>query len=225
MNRQEWLDSGKPITDGYEISHQYLAQWKIKNNIPDNVICDVHHRNDTPECKAYNEAYYERWGLDETGEFIEGKYVQFLTRAQHQSYHANNRSDATIAKMRENHVGFSGKHHSAESCAKISENNARYWNGKKRGPYSVDYRAKMSEVMTGKNIGENNPFFGKHHSDEMIKNMRESCKKVANAAKYLYDVYRENGGKLKWNEFRHALKTGDITFETRPVSVFINGDE
>ena len=38
----------------------------------------------------------------------------------------------------------------------------------------------------------------------------------------LWDVYKNNDGTKSYREFRSALKTGDITFEMQPISVFIS---
>lgn len=37
---------------------------------------------------------------------------------------------------------------------------------------------------------------------------------------YMYNIYKLNDGKLKWNEFQRAISNGDITFELRPISVY-----
>ena len=47
---------------------------------------------------------------------------------------------------------------------------------------SAEQRKRMSEARKGKNTGENNPFFGKHHSEETLKKIQETKQK--NIAKY-----------------------------------------
>jgi len=47
---------------------------------------------------------------------------------------------------------------------------------------SVEQRKRMSEARKGKNTGEDNPFFGKHHSEETLKKIQETKQK--NIAKY-----------------------------------------
>jgi len=47
---------------------------------------------------------------------------------------------------------------------------------------SAEQRKIMSEARKGKNTGEDNPFFGKHHSEETLKKIQETKQK--NIAKY-----------------------------------------
>lgn len=65
--------------------------------------------------------------------------------------------------------GISGFKHSEETRKKISENNARYWQGK---TLSEEIRKKISEA----NKGENNSMYGKTHSEETRKKISESKK-------------------------------------------------
>ena len=46
-------------------------------------------------------------------------------------------------------------------------------------------------------------------------------KERGRAKKFLYTIYKENGGDKSWNAFQKALASGDITFETQPISVFV----
>ena len=86
--------------------------------------------------------------------------------------------------------GTTGYKHSEESRKKMSENNARYWQGK---TLSEETRKKMSESCKGKKLseetrkkmsesrkGENNPMYGKRHSEETRKKMSESRSKAQN---------------------------------------------
>jgi group I intron endonuclease len=70
----------------------------------------------------------------------------------------------TCRKISENHVGFTGKTHTDETKQLMSENNARYWKGKKRSKESIrkqfearkgythseETKRKQSESHTGK---------------------------------------------------------------------------
>lgn len=38
----------------------------------------------------------------------------------------------------------------------------------------------------------------------------------------LYTAYKNNGGMLKWNNFKTAVANGDITFEMRPTTIYTN---
>ena len=61
-----------------------------------------------------------------------------------------------------------------------------------------------------------NPMYGKTHSDEARIKMSAKQK----AFGLLWNVYKNNNGALSYNEFRKALKNGDITFEMQPITVF-----
>ena len=75
--------------------------------------------------------------------------------------------------------GIFGLKHSYETKQKLSqkakerfinpENHPSY--GKRR---SAESRKKMSEAQKGKNIGDKNSFYGKHHSDETINKLKEA---------------------------------------------------
>ena len=112
--------------------HKLLETWKIENNITE--CCIVHHHDDNEEVRAYNNEHYERWGFDDNGDFIEGQYVQFMTKSAHSSHHHKGKrlSEETKAKMSnalkgENNPQYGlkgenspnyGKHHSEETKAK-----------------------------------------------------------------------------------------------------------
>ena len=251
MNRQEYLNSHSYSAYRYKVI-KLLKDWKIKNNITE--ACVIHHRDDTEECRKYNEEHYELWGfeIDENSnpQFEYGKYVIFMTNSAHTKYHhigkhlsdetkekisiANKGkyiSDETRVKLSIVHTGrhitadrsgekapFYGKHHSEEAKAKMSA--ARI--GKK---HSEGTKAKMSEARKGENnpnygkqlseetrekisqslSGENHPNYGKHLPDETKNKISENM----NTVKFLYNIYKNNSGIKKWNDFQKALKTGD----------------
>lgn len=76
-----------------------LNEWKLENNIIE--CCAIHHKDDTEEVKAYNDAHYERWGFIDNGIFIEGQYVQFMTKSARSSHHHKGKrlSEETKAKI------------------------------------------------------------------------------------------------------------------------------
>ena len=77
-------------------------------------------------------------------------------------------SEETRKKISENNARYwQGKTHSEETRKKMSENNARYWKGK---TLSEKTRKKISEA----NKGENNPMYGKTHSEEARKKISEA---------------------------------------------------
>ena len=135
------------------------------------------------------------------------------------------RAKLRIAKSGEKHP-FYGKHHSEEAKAKMSASRR----GKK---LSEETKAKMGAALRGKN----NPNYGKHlseetkeklrlankgrhHSEETKIKMRNKMSENIKAIKFLYDMYKCNGGNIKWNDFQKALKTGDITFSDYTITVF-----
>ena len=151
MNRKEYLEHGKPQKPKVVIDN--FKRWEKENNITER--CVVHHRDDTEETYKYNTEHYERWGCNEDGTFEYGKYVIFMTSAEHNKYHHTNKS--------------------------VSE----------------ETRAKMSVAQKGKK-----------RSEETLAKMSATRKSLGT----LYATYKNNGGTLIWNEFRTALKNGEIIF-------------
>ena len=117
MNKAEWLQCGRPSTKQRTLISKMLRDWKVANNI--DCRCVVHHRDDTEETQKYNEAHYELWGFNEDGTFEYGKYVVFMTRAEHIRYHRTGKkySEETREKMS---VAQTGKKLSEETRAKMS---------------------------------------------------------------------------------------------------------
>lgn len=171
---------------------ELLKTWKAKNNIVER--CIVHHRDDTEECIKYNEEHYELWGFNLDGTFEYGKYVVFMTMAEHVKHH------------------HTGSKRSKDTCRRISE-------AKQGTKLSDETRKRMSEARRGdKNprfgkgyviAGERNGMFGKHHTEEACECIREAALKDG----YIYKLYKNNGGTLSWQAFRHALKIGLIDKE------------
>lgn len=223
MNRQEWLKlPGNRATHEYKYVQQLLKQWKKANGITER--CDVHHRDDTEECIKYNEEHYELFGLNEDGTFEEGKYVIFMTIADHTHHHKTGKTYSleTRAKQSAARMGHvvSDETRAKQSAAMTGENNP----------------AKRPEVRTKHSaaiMGDNNPMKRPEVREKIMGNnsptkrpeVREKLSKnnCSRGMSILYNVYKENGGQLKWQVFKHALKTGDITFTMQPISVFING--
>jgi len=201
MNKEEYWSLKSPqSTAEYKFVHEKIRTWKQSNGITTH--CVVHHRDDNEEVRAYNEEHYERWGFDENGDFIEGKYVVFMTLSEHKRYHLTGKPGL-----------MKGKTHTDEAKANIREHNAHYWKGKKFSPTHIQHLYENHANFSA----EGNPFYGKHHSD-VAKEKMSAAKK---AIKFLYNAYKNNGGIKKWNEFQKALKNGEITFETLPISVFV----
>lgn len=201
-NKEYWSQVNARRTSNYRMIHAKLKEWKLENNITER--CVVHHRDDTDETRKYNEEHYERWGFNEDDTFEYGKYVVFMTLTDHSVYHniGKKLSEEHCAKISAANKGkenpMYGKHHSIETCTKISAAN-------KGKMCSEETRAKMSAAHKGKMC-----------SGETCAKISAACK----GKKVLYATYKNNGGTLKWNDFQKALKSGDITFETQPITVY-----
>ena len=195
MNRKEFLESGGHSIYHYKVT-KLLKQWKLENNITER--CVVHHRDDTEEFRKYNEEHYELFGfeIDENGilKFEEGKYVQFMTLAKHNTHHnkgkpALNKGLSLPNQSGENHHLY-GKHHSEESKRRISST----LKGRKLPQETKD---KMSEAHKG------------HiRSDDHCKHLSDALQTLG----MYYKQYKACGGTLSWNEFKHALKIGKIKY-------------
>lgn len=215
----------------YRQIQKLLKDWKTENNITSK--CVVHHRDDTEECIKYNNEHYERWGFNEDGTFEYGKYVIFMTNVEHAGYHhtCDKLSPETRAKMSSAKIGdknpMYNKRHTDAARAKMSANNTL-----KGKHLPEETKAKMRAAHTG----DKNPNYGKHLSEETKAKISAACRgkqlsaetktklrKVLSAKAAIYRVYKENGGPQNWNDFQATLKSGEITFEMQPISVFING--
>lgn len=65
MNKTEYWNSKNRNNTYFKYVHRLLETWKVENNITER--CVVHHRDDNDEVRAYNKAFYERWGCNEDG--------------------------------------------------------------------------------------------------------------------------------------------------------------
>lgn len=71
------------------------------------------------------------------------------------------------------------------------------------------------------NLGENNPMYGKHLSEDtkdkirqsnkllMTEERRKKCASIIAIVKEKFLLYKNNGGTLSWNEFQRAIKSGE----------------
>lgn len=234
MNKHEYESIGCPTNKYRKIAKQAFKAWKLQYQ--PNERCVIHHRDDTEEVITYNENHYERWGCDGDGTFEYGKYVIFMTRSEHARYH---------------HIGEKSPTKRPEVRQKMSENNAHYWKGKalseehkqkiseseKCRVQSEETKQKISAAHKGKVLSEEHKQkISENHADvsgdknpakqpEVRQKISTTVKEQMLATKFLYSTYRSNGGDKKWQGFRKALANGDITFETQPVSVFINMED
>lgn len=213
MNKYEYSISEKQRSSVfYKLTHQKLKQWKVDNNI--NERCIVHHRDDTEETRKYNEEHYELWGCNEDGTFEYGKYVIFMTVKDHVIHHHTGsiRSDEARQRMSESRKGrqstFKGKSHTESAKIKQSQSHL----GK---THSEETRRKMSQSNIGKHshspseetrLKMSNAHKGKQYSTEYKQKSSARVQQVKEA----YLTYQSNGGSMKWQEFQHAIKIGEI---------------
>ena len=162
MNYREYKEAEKNHVKGihYWANKCRIEQKKLVYNKDPNAF-HRHHLRDTEEQRKYNDEHYEMWGfeIDENGneQFIYGKYVIFVTPEEHHRIHLV----------------------SAETRKKLSLNSARYWLGKKRHPGTVkklklSWTTERRERARKNNLGEKNPMYGKHPSDETREKMSKS---------------------------------------------------
>ena len=193
MNRDEWYKNSRT---GDRSSSYYKTCHKAyqqwRHQNGCTCKCVVHHRIDTEEARKYNEEHYERWGCNEDGTFEHGKYVVFMTVVEHNTLH----------KL--------GTHHTEITKKKLSK-------ALKGRVVSSETRIKLSKLTSG----SRNPMYGVHWTDSQKLNSSIKHKIIMRGIKVLYNVYKENDGRLNWNDFQKSLKDGRITFAVRPNSVFV----
>lgn len=174
MNRKEW---DKACKDGWAPRIYDNASREIQRSLKYNADPKAtvrHHLRDTEEQRKYNDEHYELWGfeINEDGKehFEYGKYIIFLTREEHLQIHSV--CDDTRKKI------------SISQKLRLSKKDARMGRVFKKGdiPWnkgvspSEDTRKKISINRKGKCVGEEHPFYGKHHSEESLEKMRTALK-------------------------------------------------
>lgn len=199
MNRQEWLANGGPKTPEYIRVKAICDRMKLERGITGTY--NIHHLMDTDEQIAYNNAHYERWGIDENGEFIEGKYVVFITHSEHARWHfihdnpmfnpetrkkvsdalkGIKLSDETRKKLSESHKGNPRLGWTDETRKRVSESNKIAWSDPNR-------RKAFSEARKG----SNNPMFGKIPGNARIVIQRDLNGNILNKFVSLKDASAE----------------------------------
>ena len=180
--------------------HKLLRQWMLDNRVSE--VCCVHHRNDTEETRKYNSEHYHLWGFNEDGSFEYGKYVVFMTHAEHSKYHGQGRHPSESSKLKNSLAhkgqpsGFKGHHHTMEAKRKNSE--AHLGNKLSLGyRHTEDAKKKMSAVHKG----AVSPFRGKCHTDEAKQKNREA-----------------HLGRVHSEETRKKISEGNRGKHSRPLS-------
>lgn len=165
----------------YTRVQKLLKDWKVENDITER--CAVHHRDDTEETRKYNAEHYERWGFNEDGTFEYGKYVIFMTSAEHKHYHnmvkhpwlGKKHTEATKKKMSMSHIGIRP---------------------------SVESKEKNHIAHIGRT-----------HTTATKAKMQISHKQLMEKTLAIYKQYKKGGGELSWNDFQRALKNNEINIE------------
>lgn len=197
MNIKEWQTA---CEEGYAPRKYDNASREIQKSLkynPNPKATIRHHLRDTEEQRKYNDEHYELWGFeideDDNEHFEYGKYMIFVTHEEHNIIHAlseETRKKVGDANRGENngmynvHLcgennGMYGKHHTEEARRLISESSKQRWIDteyynkmckKSRLYWTDEKRSERSELYSG----ENHPMYGKHHSEESKKKMREA---------------------------------------------------
>ena len=205
MNKQEFYELNQYCAYHYKVK-KMLKQWKSDNHITER--CIIHHRDDNDEVRAYNEVHYELWGFNEDGTFEYGKYIKFMTASEHAKYHLTGRQFSeshrdNLSKAQYNRFSHTrspmyGQHHTDETKAKLSASHKGLHDGENNPMYGVH------------RYGTDNPMYGQRHTDEAKAKMSNKVKEDLKVKSNLYATYKANGGTLKWQAFRTALKDGTL---------------
>ena len=226
MNRKEWLEAGGIKTPEYHRVKALCDQFKAHNHIEE--TCNIHHLMDTPEQIAYNNAYYERWGVDENGNFTEGQYVVFLTHSEHARWHMkyNNPmyNEEIRQKVSDSRKGFK---HSDETRRRLSESHK----GKSHGPLTEEIRKRISESnkitwsdpvkrkqLSDARKGRGNPMFGKVPGNARVVVQRDINGKILRKFVSLKEASTELGISVyciirTCNGLRNQSDAYTLTFE------------
>ena len=133
-----------------------------------------HHLRDTEEQRNYNDEHYELWGfeIDENGNehFEYGKYMIFVTHEEHLKIHA-------MCEDTKRKISISQKRRLSNKKANRGHQFSKGhipWNKGRR--LSILTKQRISKNRKGKCVGEEHPFYGKHHSEESLEKMSNASK-------------------------------------------------
>ena len=122
----------------------------------------------------------------------------FLTKSEHMSLHriGKHHSEETLKKMSETHKGHSVSEETKKKLSEAAKNMSdetkkKMSEAKKGNKLSEEHKKKISEGNKGKHDGENNSFYGKHHTEEAKKRISEKSKGNA----YAKGMHWFNNGK------------------------------
>ena len=121
-------------------------------------------------------------------------FVNSITGENHPNY-GKHYTEATKQKISE---ARKGQHPSEEARKKMSESRKGEKNYNYGKPISDEQKKKLSESLKGKMCGTDNPFYGKHHSEEtkqimssIAKERLQDSKNHPNYGKHLSDETRK----------------------------------
>ena len=110
-------------------------------------------------------------------------------------FYGKHHSEETLEKLSGENNGMYGKHHTEEAKRLISEAN-------KGKIVSQETRDKLSKASSG----EKNGMYGKKHTEEALEKLKHSRGVILQQqASIAYKEHKENGGTMKWQDFRREF--------------------
>lgn len=135
-----------------------------------------------------------------TGRIVSEETRQNMSKAQK----GKKISEETRRKISESNKGKIPWHkgktgvYSEETLKKISENT-------KKAMENPEYRQKMSDVRKGKRLGEDNPFYGKHHTEETKQLISKNATGRIMAEETKQKISESTKGKIFSEETRNKI--------------------
>ena len=102
--------------------------------------------------------------------------------------------------------------------------------GKKRPPRNKEWIENQSIAHKGKQRGKNNPFYGKHHTDEVKQKIRETRLKTKYPVKdtsieiALQKPLKQKGFLFKKHITVCGICQPDVVFPSKKIAIFADGD-
>lgn len=232
MDCKEWwtqYNKDKSTLDFEYYNRTKEIQRSLQFNTDKNATV-IHHLIDTEEQRKYNDEHYELWGYNLDGTFEYSEYVIFVTHEEHVNIHKH--SEETRNKISESLSNYWTIEKRAEWSKKISgDRNPFYgkhhipgkFSGKNNGMYgkhlSEEHKQAISEANKNKVVseetrdklskaksGEKNGMYGKRHTEEVLEKLKHSRGvMLQQQASVAYREHRENGGTMKWQDFRREF--------------------
>ena len=169
------------------MTEKELNEWKIKNS-------ERWHNMTEEERKEYGKKISERW-CNMTDE--ERKKYSEKMSGENNPFYNKHHTEETKQKISEKNKG---RKHTKEELNKMSESQKKRWDN-----MSEEEKKEFGKKIRERQMGENNPMYGKHHTEETKQKLSKNnrCKKVAQ-----YDM---DGNFIKtFNSIAEAQKTVGI---------------